>query len=296
MISDSFFVQGVSHQVCEDYALSGPGYAIVSDGCSNGGGPRMDTDWGARILCKTTELMIDGPNFSYPAALKAIGWKARQIMEHLPNLNKGCLTATLLTLNAIDQKESFKVRIIGDGVVGGKRKDGRWKIHVLDFNGAPYYLKYHIFDEDQLYFDNFGDKYTITTYFGRLMDESLAEETPDHMERWGQVMSVAEKEYTINPGDSHDFSFPMEEYEFAFVCTDGIQSFYKTITAEGSKHNETIFVLDAMRVLFDFVNFRQGFAQLQANWAFRQDKTGTFQRRGWKNSDDVAAGVIYAGT
>lgn len=288
MISDSFFVQGVSHQVCEDYALHGPGYAIVSDGCSNGGGPSMNTDWGSRIMCKVAEMHVEHIHTSL--GLPAIGEYSRRIIETIPNLSNDCLTATLLALRTTET--DFEAYVIGDGVVGGKRKDGRWKIHVFDFNSAPFYLKYDVFGNTENYFSHFGDKYRVATYFGRLMDEPLA----DLPEQWDQLMSLTEKEYTIKPGHSHNFSFPIEEYEFAFVCTDGVQSFYKTVATESSKHNESIHVLSALRVLCDFVTIRPSFARLQSNWAFKQDKLGTFTRRGWKNSDDVAMGVVHVGT
>ena len=55
MTTESIFEQGSTHEVCEDYAIQGGGYTILADGCSNGGGPRIDTDWGSRILCKAAE-------------------------------------------------------------------------------------------------------------------------------------------------------------------------------------------------------------------------------------------------
>ena len=58
MNTGSFFTIGSTHLVCEDYALHGKDYVILSDGCSNGGGPRIHTDWGSRILCKAAEEHI----------------------------------------------------------------------------------------------------------------------------------------------------------------------------------------------------------------------------------------------
>jgi len=58
MNSDSQYLIGHSHHVCEDYALSGfyngLHYAIVADGCS----ASKDVDIGARVLAKSAEGVI----------------------------------------------------------------------------------------------------------------------------------------------------------------------------------------------------------------------------------------------
>jgi len=296
MFSDSYFEQGVTHEVCQDYALDGNGYAIIADGCSNGGGPRIDSDWGARILCKAAEDFLDF--LTDPETfISAVGGKAKTIMSCLPNLEPNCLTATLMIMEVLN--DNFKAFTIGDGVVGGKRKDGRWKIHVIRFQRGPFYLKYNIFEEEQCFLDSFGDKYTIGTYFGKLMTPEMeSPEYPEYRQRideWNQFMTYSEKEYTINMEAPYNtFEFPVDEYEFAFVCSDGMESFYQPRIDSTKKFNESICVLDALRVVMDFVTIRPAFARLQRQWAFRQDKKGTLIRRKWKNGDDVSVGVIHA--
>lgn len=292
MISDSFFEMGFTHEVCEDYAVHGEKYAIVSDGCSNGGGPRINTDWGSRFLCKATERFVQDPDFSHNIAPLIIGSTVKQWQEAM-GLDPKCLTATLLVLRALEDK--FQAMAIGDGIVGGKRRDGRWKIHLIEFPEGPFYLKYKIFKEEKGFFDSFGDKYTVGTFFGKLVsDDTLPPNNPNNAERrefWAQQMSYSEKEFTFDPNVPYSlFEFPIDDYEFAFVCSDGMSSFYYQ---DAPKHNEDIFVLDAMRVVMDFVTIQQGFAKLQHNWAFRQDKIGTLRRRGWKHGDDVSVGIIH---
>jgi hypothetical protein len=295
MISDSYFEQGVTHEVCEDYAVHGEGYAIVSDGCSNGGGPRIDSDWGARLLCKASEELLNH-NFDPNVFIPLVGARVKMLMSSLPNLGPDCLTATLMILRVLNN--NFHAFTIGDGVVGGKRKDGRWKIHVIEFPKGPFYLKYNIFGEEQKFFNSFGNKFKIGTYFGNLMTPDMAApESPKYQQRlmeWFQVMTYSEKEHTLDPASPFNvFEFPVDEYEFAFVASDGMESFYQTQIDTSRKHNETICVLDALRVVMDFVTIRPEFACLQRQWAFRQDKTGTLVRRKWKNSDDVSVGVIH---
>jgi len=296
MISDSYFEQGATHEVCEDYALNGNEYAIISDGCSNGGGPRIHSDWGARLLCKAAEELVyhttDNNIFSH-----LVGSRANMLMSSLPNLEPNCLTATLMVLRVING--NFNAFTIGDGVVGGKRKDGRWKIHLIQFPKGPFYLKYNIFGEEQKFLDSFGDKYTVGTYFGKLMTPEMnAPELPDYLNRvaeWNQFMAYSEKEYILDTTAPYNtFEFPVDEYEFAFICSDGMESFYQPRIDPTRKHNEQICVLDALRVVMDFVTIRPAFAKLQRQWVFRQDKKGTLMRRKWKNGDDVSVGVIHA--
>jgi hypothetical protein len=187
--------------------------------------------------------------------------------------------------------------VVGDGVVGGKRRDGRWKIHVIDFNSAPFYLKYNIFKEEDIYFKHRENKYSITTYFGQLMSPALemTEFVPltERYAMWAENMSITEKEHTLDPKSPQIvFDFPINDYEFAFICSDGVESFYHPVRNELQKSNEPIFVLDALRVLLDFPN-RPGFARIQRNWVFKQDRKGTFIRRNWKNGDDVSVGAIH---
>jgi hypothetical protein len=110
---------------------------------------------------------------------------------------------------------------------------------------------------------------------------------------WAENMSITEKEHTLDPkAPQISFDFPINDYEFVFVCSDGVESFYHPIRNDVQKSNEPIFVLDALRVLLDFPA-RPGFARLQRNWVFKQDRKGTFIRRNWKNGDDLSVGAIH---
>lgn len=282
MISDSFFEMGSTHEVCEDYALHGENYAIVSDGCSNAGGPSINTDWGSRLLCKAAEEQIQ--QFDPQIMLPLISGRAKMLVSSMPNLEMSCLTATLMMLRVKDG--NFNAFCVGDGVIGGKRKDGRWKIFVIRFPKGPFYLKYTMFDETQGFIDEFGPNYKIGSYFGKLenIDDSPEEE----------VMTYTEKDCVLDPAEPYNiFNFPIEEYDFAFVCSDGMESFYHPVRTPMKKANDPVSLLQAMRVVLDFVTIQPGFAKLQRRWAFRQDKTGTLIRRQWKNSDDVSVGIIH---
>lgn len=300
MISDSYFEQGSTHEVCEDYAVHGESngkmYSIVSDGCSNGGGPKIDSDWGSRILCKSAEEFIEFIDDNPEAFINLVSNRSKNLMLSLPNLSPACLTATLMVLHVCN--DAFKVLTIGDGVVGGKKKDGTWTINVIKFPRGPFYLKYKTFKEEQNFVNEFGNKYVIESYSGDIMSpEMAAPENPKYEERmieWKKHMRYSQNELVVDLNHPYNtFEFPVSEYEFVFVCSDGIESFSKLQIDKTSKHNESICVCDALRVVMEFVNIRQSFARIQRKWAFKQDKAGTLLRRKWKNTDDVSVGVIH---
>ncbi len=308
MITETIFEQGSTHEVCEDYAIHGEGYTILSDGCSNGGGPRIDTDWGSRILCKAAEeklATLDSPEWTperIASFMSATGHIAETQLRAFPGLPTACLTATLSILRR--QEDKFKGLLVGDGIFGGKRHDGRWKIYVVEFlkggttgKSAPFYLKYKICDEVDTYVEQFGGRYEATMYFGNLMSKDMEFPT-EHMpeatrdEQWAQAMSAAPKEYDLGEG-YWQVEFPAEQYEFVFHCSDGPLAFSRYETTGTSKSKESVHVLDVLRVLMDIRGGSPGFLRRQRHWAFKQDRPGTLKNRGWFGEDDVAVGAIH---
>ena len=305
MITESIFEQGTTHEVCEDYAIHGPDYTILADGCSNGGGPRIDTDWGSRILCKAAEDSLGALHDDPKSFMTIVGTIAKTQIHNFANLPTTCLTATLSVLQK--QEDKIKGFLVGDGIFGGKRKDGRWKIYVVDFlkggktgKSAPFYLKYKFCNEVETYVEQFGGAYEVTTYFGDLMSPKVEfPESPvsqkQREEKWGYMMSVSSQKYELEKGYS-TFQFPIDEYEFVFHCSDGPQAFIRYEMTDTSKVKENVHVLDVIRVLMDIRGgAAAGFLRRQRHWAFKQDRPGTLKNRGWFGEDDVAVGVIYCG-
>lgn len=131
MKADSFFEQGTTHEVCEDYSTHGEDYAIISDGCSKQGNLKIDTDWGSRIICKAAELCLPALFVDLEEFVTATMDSSLRAVTALPNLKRESLTATLLA--AYHVQEMTRVVVIGDGVWGAKRRDGTWDIHTLEF-------------------------------------------------------------------------------------------------------------------------------------------------------------------
>jgi hypothetical protein len=306
MTTEAIFEQGVTHEVCEDYAISGQDYTILADGCSNGGGPRIHTDWGSRILCKAAEERMSVFDIREPTEyMTEVGITAQTQLRAFPNISEKALTATLSVLRR--RQNQIRGFLVGDGVFGGKRHDGRWKIYVVEFvkggtsgKSAPYYLRYKFCDETDIYLTEFGGKYEVSMYFGNLMakdmefpTEPITEEDRD--EQWAKSMSATSKEYELGEG-FYEVEFPADEYEFVFHCSDGPMAFMRYETTGTSKSKENLHVLDVLRVLMDIRGgSNPGFLRRQRHWAFKQDRPGTLKNRGWFGEDDTSVGVIYCG-
>ena len=114
----------------------------------------------------------------------------------------------------------------------------------------------------------------------------------ERLKIWDQAIDTNAQTKTLNiEKPFEEFDFPIDEYDFVFVGSDGLGSFY----IKTPKGNASIHLLDVLRVLMDFRSFRPGFMRLQRNWSFKQERQGTFKRRNWQNGDDVSIGVLYCG-
>jgi hypothetical protein len=156
---DSYYKIGSSHEICEDYALTGKykdlNYAIVSDGCSACEG----VDLGARMLSfiarealrsfydrgKLTEDKID----QAVADIKLLIIDKMKSAAELIQLEKSALSATLLMAVHIKKGITFFLGW-GDGYFVEKRGQ-ETHIHKVEFeSGGPFYLNYHLKEPEDL--------------------------------------------------------------------------------------------------------------------------------------------------
>lgn len=290
MITDSFFQIGTTHEVCEDYALHGKDYAVISDGCSNGGGQRIDTDWGSRLLCKIAAAQLPlHADYKWDKFIDRVASVALCATTQIPDLSPESLTATLVT--AYHTGGEIITFMMGDGVWAGRKRDGTWNISVFEFvpggktnQAAPYYLKYTLFEDDQKrYFNLFGGNYKLTIYTGDLLNSE-------------KPMSQVVLTQPLVPDEPYFYGqFPTKDYDYVFIGTDGLTSFYHTVQTPTSKHNEPVGVLDVLRVLLDEKNITPGVLRRQRNWNWKRNMPGTFVGRNWHNSDDVSLAVVGGG-
>ncbi len=288
LITDAFFQQGSSHEVCEDYAVSGPNFAIVSDGCSNGGGPSISSDWGARFLCKSAEEFIETVDLrsSTYMFLTTVLVNSNLLLRNFKKLDPRCLTATLIIVQQIE--ESFEWLLVGDGVIAAQRHDGTWTIKHFEFlpggasgRAAPFYLSYTGDHNDvRLYLDQFGGHVQVDTYNGPLSNPT-------------KTSTTGTLDFTDPEGWTFKGSFPLSEYKACYILSDGITSFMKKIQSETDKRVEPVNLISAIEMMFRIPLIRPGFLNARRNWAFKQNRPDTFQRAGWYNYDDVSVGGIH---
>lgn len=283
MRTGSYFNIGTTHTVCEDYALHGGGYVILSDGCSNGGGPRIHTDWGSRLLCKAAEVNLDLLPCESEAFNNRCISSAMTQVNAIPNLPMQCLTATLLV--AVVKGDQIHVHVVGDGLFGVKKKDGTFEISEIHFGtvdnpiSAPYYLRYELHKADRAeYLERFGPIYTEKLWVGDLKNPEF--QTIQH---------------NLMDGTTIFRSYDIDEVEFAFIASDGLSSFYLPTVTGTSKVNQPVEVPDVVSVLMDFKSYNADFVGRQSEWVFKTKRPGSFGRLDWHNGDDVSLGVIYCG-
>lgn len=130
MITDSFFSQGFSHKICQDYAYNDKDSAVLSDGCSSGG----LTHIGSAIIARSDNKL----------------WK--NIAGNL-KLEYQDLTATKLYI------DSNFFSLSGDGTIIYKYKGGSIVIMDVHFSeNAPDYEVYMEYGLQQFYLDQFKNQ------------------------------------------------------------------------------------------------------------------------------------------
>lgn len=278
MNADAFFTIGSTHKVCQDYALAGKDYALLSDGCSSGG----DTDFGSRLMCQAGKKYINSttPRMFFDGTILKSSFYALNI-----DMNVDCLLATVMAVRVCPTSPVYEVLIAGDGVIAAKHKTEGLFVATFDFeSGAPYYLRYCLdTTARKRYCEQFGSWIKRTSF---IIKPDGKEETGEYPEdRW-----EGEKEHKYE--DTGDFgrfvhTFSMEEFEFVAVMSDGVKSFYQQKRTDTSVVNETIPLNKIVPELVGFKNFNGEFVQRRCIKAFAK-----FREQGWHNADDVSVAVL----
>ncbi len=145
---DTFFQQGTTHTVCQDYAAAGTcdgyPYIVIADGCSGS----ADSDTGARILARCAAAFVSLLDTSCTASLAShfANLTIRQARRCLlPGLERPALDATLIIATTLADR--FRVLAFGDGVIfSGNQEQNK----IIEFSdSAPFYLNY-LEDDDRL--------------------------------------------------------------------------------------------------------------------------------------------------
>lgn len=146
--SDSLYLIGKSHQICQDYTYHGISetgipYIIVADGCSTA----KDSDIGARILThnikKCLDTKLDGYS-SIETLYRRMGEetlkKSYYSLKSL-DMQNTCLFSTLII--GFEYNNDIIVFMYGDGCIFNQKNDGTIDAVEINFSqNAPYYLNY----------------------------------------------------------------------------------------------------------------------------------------------------------
>lgn len=207
---DTFLKIGHSHDICQDYILSGDDpcpYIIIADGCSQA----KDSDIGARILCHTALrylkehqsrlIDLDGETMGQQIILDAWETKSKFYTK------TDCLDATLII--AYKFGGYYHIYMYGDGVLQWREPNGQVNIRRIEYKpNAPAYLRYRING-----FKNYKDS-NVVAFLETQRDSYLRD----------NVMS--DFNIHIHEGDVQDL----------MIASDGVESFifreellYKTL-------------------------------------------------------------------
>lgn len=207
---DTFLKIGHSHDICQDYILSGDDpcpYIILADGCSQA----KNSDIGARILCHTALRYLKEHQTRlgdlYPEAMGEV-----IILDALKTKSRfytkvDCLDSTLII--AYKFGGYYHVYMYGDGVLQWREPNGNMNIRRMIYKpNAPAYLRYQIDG-----FKNYKDA-NVAAFFETERGEYLRAHVMDCFD------------IHIHEGDVADL----------FIASDGVESFifreellYKTL-------------------------------------------------------------------
>lgn len=221
---DSFFTQGKSHKVCEDYALSVNSDVhlfSVSDGCSSS----KHSDFGSRILSKSLEAGIKLPVYQPDQGeslipLSVYLWNRSLDVTHFLSMDKRCLDATLV-FGFVKDGKAF-ITMFGDGCFAIEYKDKMIKYFDVEYDqNAPYYLAYH-FDEDRK--KSFNElkqvkKVSTTIYFPNGGESVGSHESYNEVER---------------------FTFELDNIRSISLFTDGVKTLLPNNPSNPKKKMEEI--------------------------------------------------------
>jgi hypothetical protein len=261
MHADHFYTIGAGHEVCQDYAASGPDFAVLSDGCSSA----AHSDWGARMLTRAAfNHLIEGrPLWSpYDLELPMTYVERARLALSLPS---SCLRATLAYIQKTPDDKKLSATIFGDGYVAARLRETKQirQFFKLEYtSGAPYYPCYGMSARaHEQYMEEFGDGVLRVTGDdeGSPIDYKIDEQWGSHFMRW---------------------DFNRDEYDLVAVFSDGLGQF--------ASPRENI---EDMLALCSFVAFKSlagRFVQRRCRKAFEEFKKNLITCR-----DDFSMAAVY---
>lgn len=262
MNTDCAFITGRRHRICQDYAISGTDYVIISDGCSSA----IDSDWGSRILAKSAANIMDDPQQMQDDIFdiyKAI-INAKSTVKHL-KLNQFCMDATLIIAehHVEGSFDGVWARAWGDGVIAAKKKNGLIDVWEIQYpSGHPTYPSYFVEKDRE-----------------KNLEETFGKNWPD-IYSWEIGAEIVKKNTVEANAYPFDLKFHKDEYEMVAIFSDGVGSFLS--------NGNPIQTIDVVKELMDIVGKKGEFIQRQINWIVKET-----HKRNWKIDDDLSMAGIF---
>jgi hypothetical protein len=281
MNTDSAYYIGTTHEECQDYAISGKNSIAVSDGCS--GSPNSDI--GSRVISITAMnkmVEIDSLiNFDEKECILL----ARPAIKML-NIPNECLDATLLTAKAYDT--GAMGMCCGDGVIAIKTKDGKTIVINCEYSdNFPFYMNY-LYDQTGRYL-NWTQNHNKRVITQTVIDPDWFVISNEEVDKPGRlfedvgIIRLLDNKTIIEITDK-------DSIEYIAIMSDGVHSFYETITTGTSKFNSALTYIEVLQDLLTFKNFNTSFVQRRMN-KFRKK----YAKKNCANGDDFSLAVIYLG-
>ena len=237
--SDSFFKMGNSHDICQDYAMDYQddkrSVAVLGDGCSS----NPNSDFGSKLLVANTLDMLKNDSFNP----NDIIYRSKYLISSL-GLHQSNLNSTLLSVSLSD-REDFKVRVFGDGVIVARDKFSQ-DLHVINIeypSGAPFYLQYLLSKEDIATWESKYSSKVIVT-------KSFIENTEN-----GSIKEYSKEELAYLNNYLYETTFDLKRYDLVAVLSDGVHSFReleRSIVPYGHDKYRDVPYLQIIKELFEF--------------------------------------------
>lgn len=284
MKTDSIFEIGSSHDVCQDFALTGTVndkiyFTIVADGCTESHKHSGEVDFGARILSYAarealrnmlgslndlSSIQSNLKNFNKALRTKVI--ESANIVGSLLKLSELFADATLVV--AVTDGKIANTFIYGDGGVIVYKRNGDIIYKEVSFlSSAPYYLMYtHNTSRNNGYKIQFGGSpVVVTTYV-------INGVNGEYRQANEVINSIDESLY-----DQTATSF--DDFLSISVTSDGIKSYDRLGTP--------ILSQDLAKKFISFKNQNAGFLQRRFNFLRKEHKEDNIT-----HYDDVSVATV----
>ena len=287
MNTDSAFYIGKTHDICEDYALSNENSIVLSDGCSGS----LHTDIGSRLLCFNSLRLLstlEQGDISYFQETECL-LEARP-STLLLNLPTECLDATLLLANS--NKYCTGACVYGDGYIIVELKDrNKYIINNEYVDNYPYYINY-LYDHNRRLENWTEDHDKKKVSLSLLTTEGHYEIINDNCDFTEHIKEIEDPIFVVRSQLDRTIVeiLDVEQVKYIAISSDGLGSFYESVTKDTSKINQPVSDTKVIEMLLSFKNFNGKFVQRRMN-KFRK----MCKQQNWHHADDISLGVIYLG-